>query len=384
MQRRGLRFAILTFLLACGGLAAFYIWTSERRVHELDEQQRIKEETIGSLQASIATISTAQQAYVDYGRRDVGAFTRVSLLIDRMTTDAAGLRATGESAGGADRLEEFWTALSALMGAESRARENLAAGDTATAADSVLSSREQVGRLESSLRAFREAELDRYRNVRGAAVLRSWSVLGTAATVWFVGLVAFALVPLRPEATVVVSPTVANTPAQPVLTGPTIDLAATAAAASDLSRLSDAPALTDWLARVATILDARGLIIWISYGDSLVAAAAHGYEAAVLERFPPIARTADNATAAAWRTGELRTVAADASGYGAIVAPMHGPSGCTGVFAAEVVDGRDADGATCAVAAILASQLACVLAAWPAASSAPAGDRPLDRQAAAS
>jgi hypothetical protein len=119
-------------------------------------------------------------------------------------------------------------------------------------------------------------------------------------------------------------------------------------------------------------------------GDELVAAAAHGFDPSVLRRIPSIARGADNATAEAWRTGETGTVAEEAGGYGAIVSPMLNPAGCFGVFAAEVRGGRERDPATCAVATILASQLAGVLAAWPAPSTADLSERPSDRQAAAS
>jgi hypothetical protein len=384
MQRRGLRVAILCVLLACGAFAGFYIWRFEGRLQQLDEQQRSKEETIGRLQSSIVSISTAQQAYTDYGRGDVSTFTRVSLLVDRMTTDAAGLRAS-DSSQSADRLEEFWTALSALMGAESRARENLAGGDTVGAADAILgSSREHVSALDSTLRAFREAELVSYRGIRSAMVWRSRFVLGATGATWVIGVVVFAFVPLRLRSqTVIVAPAL-EIPREPAAVPLGIDLSATAAAAADLSRLRDSAALTEWLGRVAAILDARGVIVWMGAGEALFAAAACGYDESVLQRIPPIGRTADNATAVAWRTGELQTVAADASGYGAIVAPMPGVSGCLGVFAAETRVGRENDDTARAVAAIFASQLASVLAAWPAASPTPAEEQVLDRKAAAS
>src|SRR5687767_8196085 len=155
MQRRGTRISILCLLLAAGGLAGFVVWSAERDVHRLDQARDSKNTTIDALLTSISTIASAQQAYTDYGRRDVASFTRVSLLVDRITTDAAGLRATPQSTASSERLEEFWTALSALMGAESRARERLAGGDDAGAADAVLASaREHVNVLTSSLVAF--------------------------------------------------------------------------------------------------------------------------------------------------------------------------------------------------------------------------------------
>jgi len=53
-----------------------------------------------------------------------------------------------------------------------------------------------------------------------------------------------------------------------------------------------------------------------------------------------------------------------------VAAPINGVSGCVGVFAAEVRNGREDDPATRAVAAILAAQLAAIVSAWPGASAA--------------
>jgi hypothetical protein len=396
MQRRGTRIAILCLLLTAGGLAGFVVWSADRNVHRLDQEHESKSTTIDALLTSIATIASAQQSYTDYGRRDVATLTRVSLLVDRITTDAAGLRATRQSSVSSERLEEFWTALSALMSAESRARERLAGGDDPGAADAILASaREHVNALSSSLRAFGATELQSYRAARSAVALRSRVSLAGLAALWALGLVAFAVSPWRrtaqdetaaraadvqepPPASVIVetAPVVTETP-------PSIDLRAAAALAADLSQLTDQNAIPPLLARAANILGARGLIIWMGAGAELFAVAAHGYDEALLARIRPIPRQADNVTAAAWRKGDLLTLPADVDGVGAIVAPLLGPEGCAGVLAAEVSGHRQPDEATQAMAMILASKFAGVLAAWPAASTA-SEEKPLDRQAAAS
>jgi hypothetical protein len=169
-----------------------------------------------------------------------------------------------------------------------------------------------------------------------------------------------------------------------------LELGAAAAVCAEIARLTDPAALPDLLRRAAAILGARGMVIWMGAGDELFAAIAYGYEPTVMSRLRPIRRSADNATAAAWRTGEIRTVAAAGTGLGAIIAPISGPAGPFGVIAAEVRDGREQDAATCAVTAIIASQLAGVLSAWPAASTSESTadgtglDAESDRKAAAS
>ena len=396
MQHRMTRLALLAVLLISGAAAGFAVWTIERNGRQRDEQRDAKEATIERLLAEISAITTAQQTYADHATGDLASFTRVSLQVDRLTTDAAGLRAAAESGASSERLEEFWTALSALMSAESRARELLAGGDENAAAEAILASaREHVSVLNSSLRAFREVETDQHRRASAVVFWQFWSVLGLIAGVWATGLIAFAVTPLResvPERLEVPAPaqSTVDLPLVPapvpdaIEPAPTIDLATTATLSSEVARLSDQASLQALLAHAADALGARGVIIWMRVGDDLVAAAAHGYETAVLRRIPSIARGADNATAVAWRTGQPGTVPEDASGHGAIVAPMMSADDCVGVFAAEVQGGRERDAATCAAATILAAQLAGVLAGWPAASTVSHDIASLDRKAAAS
>ena len=389
MQHRGRRLATLCLILLVGILSGFFIWSNERVRRQLDEQRESKEDTVDRLLASISTIASAQQAYAENRSRDVASFTQVSVLIDRITTDAAGLRAADSGASN-ERLEEFWTALSALMGAGSRARDQFAHGDDNAASETVLASaRDHVTQLNSNLRAFRNAEAASYRNARATTSFRSAAALGAAGVIWAAALVLFAVVPWRVtgrQTEVAVSPPPQGQ-AEPAIvatgtTVPSIDLAAAAALSTELGTLSDQDQLQRLLGRAAEILDARGLVIWMGAGDELFAAAAHGYDSAVLQRIRPIPRSGDNVTAAAWRSGQLRTVSADASGYGAIVAPLLSPTGCVGVLAAETRSGRDGDDTTRAVVTIIASQLASVLAAWPSASTAAV--ETLDRKAAAS
>jgi len=226
-----------------------------------------------------------------------------------------------------------------------------------------------------------------YQSARAAAALRSWVSLGVLGILWATGLIAFAVSSRQgpAEAAAIGRPdrVLDPIPAPIVEPPPSIDLSAAAALSADLSQLTDQAALPQLLERAANILSARGLIIWMGAGSELFAVAAHGYDEALLNRIRPIPRHAENVTAGAWRTGELITLPADAGGLAAIVAPLLGPAGCAGVLAAEVRGQRDPNEATQAMTMILASQLAGVLAAWPAASTADA-EKPLDRQAAAS
>ena len=75
--------------------------------------------------------------------------------------------------------------------------------------------------------------------------------------------------------------------------------------ATDLGRVRDLDELTRVLGRAAEVMDASGLMVWIgsATGADLRPVLAHGYSAEMIARMPPVPRSADNAAAAAYRSG---------------------------------------------------------------------------------
>jgi transcriptional regulator with XRE-family HTH domain len=138
------------------------------------------------------------------------------------------------------------------------------------------------------------------------------------------------------------------------------DFLAAASLCTAISRVDQRSALAPLLAEAVRILDAVGLVIWV--WDSQVAelkpVLAHGYSETVLAKLPTVKRSADNATAAAFRSAETCVVGGSDNASGAIVAPLMTPSGCGGVLALEVPNGREQTAAVRALAAIFAAQLA--------------------------
>ena len=84
-------------------------------------------------------------------------------------------------------------------------------------------------------------------------------------------------------------------------------------------------------------------------------------------RMGPVSTEANNATAVAWRTGELQAVEGEPGAPGALVAPIVTPEGCVGVLAAELGDEREARADIRALTTIFAAQLATFVTAVPAA-----------------
>jgi hypothetical protein len=162
----------------------------------------------------------------------------------------------------------------------------------------------------------------------------------------------------------------AETAAQSVTAGAAVrvlDFKVVATLCTELSRVDDTMALPPLLERAAAVLDAAGIILWIADPDGreLNPVLAQGYPQHLVNRLGTIPRGAENATAAAYRTGMLQTVFGNGTSNGAIAAPLLTCGGCVGVMAAEVKGDTERLEANLAAATILAAQLASLVGPPP-------------------
>lgn len=146
---------------------------------------------------------------------------------------------------------------------------------------------------------------------------------------------------------------------------PAVDLASAADVCVDLARLLDARDLQNVLARIAGVLEANGLIVWLAdaSGASLAPALTYGYAPSLVARLGSLSVEEDNPTSAAWRSKATQVV------KGALAVPLLTSGGCTGVLAVELKDGQERASDVQSLARIVAAQLA-------ASVSAPAADAP--------
>ena len=124
---------------------------------------------------------------------------------------------------------------------------------------------------------------------------------------------------------------------------------------------ADVPAL---LERTATVLGARGLVVWAidSDGARLRPSLSHGYTDRVLAKLRPLQIDSDNVTALAFRTLQPQAQNGAAAGDAAAIAiPLLTGTGCVGVMAAELHHNRpSAD--LLPVARILGAQFSSLIA----------------------
>ncbi|HTM03277.1 MAG TPA: GAF domain-containing protein [Vicinamibacterales bacterium] len=357
MRSTVVRVMVVVFVVAVAAGAAFQFSSLLSRARQIDRDERAVLTTIDHIDTNAAELGgmIGVSAILDDSRwsdRETALATQIPALV-------ADLRSRTRSAAAGTTLQSIADALTHLDAAEDKH-------------ETVMDIRAAAGELRAAEEAAFEID-------RTAAERQLLLVPGVAAGGFVLALLLLVWIP-RPSAAIQIDGTPGITapastdapatsapmPAQDVAEMP--DLAAAADLCMALSRIDSVRALPDMLARAAALLDASGVILWMGAGEDLYAAASHGYDPRMIRRLGAIPRHAENATAAAWRTGQLRTVPGDVMSNGAIVAPMFGPDGCIGVLAAEVRNAREDDAAARAVTSIVAAQLATVVAAWPAAS----------------
>jgi hypothetical protein len=381
MHTRSIRFVLLVVLLASGALAAWFLYDIDRRTTDLHASRQTLDQRIDAIADLITAIGTVQQRYVAPGQSGESWFDRMPPLMKQWYDAVAALAPELRSPEARRTLRAVTESAESVIAADTRARENLRLGQPLMAADVIFSDgRSTLDMMLARLREIRVAEINSVLASVAALERQRWVVLASVGALWFLGLVTLVpAVPGRQDArgraglpadrveTESASSHPEPTSGKPAVAS-TIDLAATAAVCTALSRVSDAAELQALLQQAARLLDASGIILWMGAGEELFAVTAYGYPPHIVKALGPIARAADNATAAAWRTGEVTTVAAGRNGSGAVVAPMFGPAGCLGALAFEVHDGREKDADSRAVAALIAAQLATAVTAWPPAS----------------
>jgi hypothetical protein len=377
MQARSVRIAATALLLASGLLAGFFLWTLEQRTNSAMAAGSNASARLGHLSDIIAGIGTAQQSYVAPGQLDEPWFERASALTAELSRELQLAQQIFRSPAAAGVLRQLADAVETLSAADARTRQNLQLGQELMASDVIFSDGRNL--LDAMILSLRRLQTDEQAAMRAeidGLARQRWIGLGAVALLWMVTLLSLLASGPRPAA-ITLNLSGEGDAQRPAAPQPRIeqtggvDLTAAASLCTELSRITTTAALPGLLGRAAEVLDAPGLILWISAGEQLFPVMGHGYQEEMVSRLGPIARDAENAAARAWRTGQLTSVpASTGGGYGAIVAPLFGVHSCIGVLSAEVRQGEDSPAAQ-AIAAIIAAQLSTIVPAWPAGSLSP-------------
>lgn len=382
MRSRAVRLTLTLLAVGTIAAAAYLLWNINSRLDRADLAARDANARIVEALRVAMDVRSAQQAYVAAGQSEQFWIAKVAAGTAALQDSITALRVAPLSATGLAGVERAAEALEAFARIDRRARDQASNGQKLLASDVIFSDGlETTGQIIAAFDEVAAAEALAATTARASARTQQAMYAAGAAAIALVILFLLSSAP-KPEEVAALPAPVEETlslPATmdsfdlgaaldgkesaapaPTAVAMTPELSDVADVCTQLARLSDTSSLPVLLQRTALALDASGVVLWLAdpSGAEMTAVAAHGYAPNVLTRMGALGRDAENVTAAAFRTGLLQIVKADAMSNGAIAAPLVNQSGCIGVMSAEVRHEGEAQPARQAIATIVAAQLA--------------------------
>ena len=387
MRSRTARLSLcaLAWIALC--LGAAYTLHTQSQIAERRAALRAFEASARDAADALHDVQAGQHAYVAAGQDAREWMTKVTTYLRTATSAVETLKTTARSQASATSLQDATVAITAVSAIDRRLRGQIGQGDLHQAAEIVYAESEDttssaVADVESAIASERQlADTFEAGQRRSQAITLVGAAGVVAVVVALLGLL------LSEETTAAPAHDGHDrshgfAPAQGLSLDQPQDSNGehpfTAALATELltkvsglctefGRARSADQLRSLLRESADLMRARGLIVWLGdgAGSDLRPVLAHGYSEATLARLSSVARHADNAAAAAYRTSEVQIVKSREGGArGAIVAPLLSIDGCIGALTAELRDhGDESSDDTRSVAVVVASQLAGALAA---------------------
>jgi hypothetical protein len=398
--------------LAIGCTSTFLIY-SEREIAERRAATRTFDLRAREAIDALADLRAAQQAYVAAGQGVTYWMPRVAAITDAITQTLADLQASAMTAAGKTALDEAVESVGTFSGVDKRARDYVKSGQSLMAGDVIFTEGGETaaaaGRRVESARVSEGQAVD-----ASEAARRKLEAATLTAAVAFAALALAVLVPVaRPrQDSAAVAPAAAiapgavdDEPAETATPRPPLPepedwmlresprriapssttvagplglpaplsvpartesplLKGAAQLCTELARVTSSDDVRVLLGQAADLMDASGLVVWLGgvSGADLRPVLAHGYSSQALARMPTVPRSANNAAAAAYRSGTMQIVLArPGSSPGALVAPLLSPDGCIGALSAEIAGGGETSDGIQALATIFAAQLTAVL-----------------------
>jgi hypothetical protein len=377
-------------LLALGA-AAFFVNQTERQVTAVRVAERAFDASARALVNDLADLRIFQAAYMAAGQDAEHWKGKVAESIPDVSNAIVALESDARGEGTRTALAKARSQIVEFGNVDQRAREYLKSGQPLMAGDVIFSEGDSAANDASKdVHAARAAEWQAAEAMEADLRKRQATALAGAAGVMVVALFLLALISPRakavPEAeSLSIAHAASAAPksasdAEPSVRAPGTHyvtarpagpvLRAASQLCTDLGRVSDLDELTSLIGQAADVMDASGIVIWVASADGTYVqlALSHGYAPQVTARMSRIMRSADNAAAAAYRTGQMQIVLArPGESNGAVVAPLLSADGCIGALSAEIRGGGESSESVQALAAIFAAQLSGVLNTTPAA-----------------
>jgi hypothetical protein len=383
MRSRAARLTFAAAALIPVGLAAAFLIRTEKEIASSRTTVRAFDLHAREAADTLADLRFAQQAYVATGQAVGFWMPKVATTVESVRTAITSLRQSAASGPARSALMDAEATIAEFESVDKRARDYINSGDHLMAADVIFT---EGG--DTATRATRQVETSRVAEHlaldANEADRRNEQTLALGVAGALAVMVILLLVPVPRRAEAVAKPIESATEREPelfiapapvapqpqILPDQTSPILMTAAGlCTEFGRVRDLADLKHMLARTAEVLDASGLVVWVgsTSGADLQPIVSHGYSPQLVARMPSVPRAADNAAAAAYRTGSMQIVLARPGGaLGALVVPLLAADGCIGALSAEIRAGGEAAEGVQALATIFAAHLAGVFAATAA------------------
>lgn len=389
MRSRPARLSLSALAWVALGAAAFFTFHAQQQIDERRTAFRAFASSARDASDALTDTQAGQQAYVALGQEPREWTAKVATYLQTAGTSIDALRASARSSAAGPSLLDASTAMARIGDIDKRLRQQLAAREHQAAAEAVFSEAADAiagaaSNLSTAIGAEQQAADDFEAGTRRAQVLALGGAAGLSALILaLLGLVSPVVRVFAADVSAVDADTRASAdtadpfpdlahsvhreaPTDPPVAAQPADVLKTIAdICTEFGRVGDAAQLKGLLEQAASLMNARGLIVWLgsAEGADLRPVLAYGYSDATLARIPPLARASDNVAAQAYRTGDVQIVnARPGASQGVVVAPLLGPSGCIGALTAEIRERGEESATTRALALIVAAQLSGVLA----------------------
>jgi hypothetical protein len=383
MRSRRVRFLTGAVALIALGAAAFFVFTSERKLAVLRADGRDFDRHAREITASLSDLRSAQQAYVAAGQGVAFWMPKVAETADGVTTAITSLRSAATGALARSSIDAATATLADFGQVDKRARDYLRLGQLLMAGDVIFTEGDQIAaaaaRHVESARLAEHQSLDAAEGLvrRQEAIALAGAGGLTAAIVLILGLARVSTEDADAPLSITSPPSIASSRAavnvQNAVPAPATSaravspiLRTAAQLCTDFACMRDLNDLHLLLSRASDVMDAAGLVVWLGNAEKgeLQPVLTQGYSDETRARLPNVPHSANNAAAAAYRSGQVQIVLSRPGGAkGAVVAPILGVNGCIGALSAEIRGGGEASDSVQALASIVAAQLASVLVA---------------------
>jgi hypothetical protein len=331
MRKRVVRISVVLALLGAGAWAAV-------RLRDLGHRATVTD-SVGSridrLQTKVAQLGLAQAGYLVPGQDPVPSLERFPVLLGEASAATAELGPLLRSADATRALQAFADSTAKLAQSDGLARDSLLLGDALTASHIISGeSKAALDAMHASLTTVGASDVKALEQQRAAAVSEAKTVLGGVALFWLLGVLV--LVPGATDRREVEPEPMADEPESEPEDDPQVDIGAVAKLCMEIARVQTPSALDTLMKRAKHVLGASRVLLWMGSGEELFPVVAHAGESTGSSPPAPVPRASDHPAARAWRLGELQIASAREGTSGSILAPMIGPSGCTGVLAVDI------------------------------------------------